>query len=1081
MDIDHAMSLLDDEAFSDKPDANTQPPRPPQGDQSDDLTFISAVDRRFRLGRKWARAKPLRSFGCDGCGQDCQSPDPIVPEDCIEWSDYKLTPGMRKVGVTAPQPIGVFDKYCKEAQRRGWKSLTRDQLVDLLESDPNVKKEFMSLRGLVIEDLTEFIDPVSYRRDFGEWKTNGLGHRQVDGINPITRKKGPLIMVPKLQNGYYEGEWEFSEAVEDRKVKDDDQDTLRLAQLEEAGETAMSALPCVGSGKTTTTWADLLAMDSSDLASAMDPKDAAGLAGAKPVALVEDDEAESVDQEELDEYKASIEQQHDQPDSQAGALIMASNPSRNRRISTASSSFRGTHSSSSLGSAAGPSSCNLNWAPIAGQLGQAGEDPLTELAEQRGNAAKGRLADPSTFLTKVFAEMPEGGNQQKFSAFVNGIRKHLTVIQQAAAGNNKIKDQEIKSTVTALRKTGKTLNKADEHEGLGKIVQDVCSYANLLQTLRTMATAKAKSSPATWCSGEINPSQAVKDLLQACDAIKPGMVVAIPVSWMKVLVKLDFTIGLEATEEITATKIYEFAAMAFLDFEAKLNGDYEFGGTTDIMLCCLEGLQNESAISCQNAIVSMALARLFNERGNALSPQEMVTLFLQPVFDNPSVVLDTELRKFLRNLFTLGCQESTDAEGLAGALTEARSQADLAASRSSTEIKAPLQELQLAQPSDLASITPIIVLHQRVIETIAKLPIEKASTHYGMRRDATTQVEASRQVLVERVKSLAQDVLATAVDGSNESAAAECVQSFTLGLKDALAAMSLQGRDELYALVQFLHQWFTVKQCFLAVDGKTFTTDDINLPKISELRAAANVFLQLIDDLRSKVATDQRTFTFGGVGANDENYISPMLQAASTMKESLLQLHHGIIDATTNEKDKMEAIEHAMPDMRMIDNSSKVTKGYETMLTQLKDQAAEVALATNDAVVQASLVLVQNKMPSSPLSALHDMSHDMIDESMVVCEELPTTFAGFLKGTPRSLVSACSSSVQEQYATMISDVKIVLAIMSAKRILALDTLEGGKAAAAFETDKLKPKGLTVQHLPLIFQETLQTLALQGGN
>ncbi|CAE8637208.1 unnamed protein product [Polarella glacialis] len=876
----------------------------------------------------------------------------------------------------------------------------------------------MSLRGLVIEDLTErcllglgrskkrrtrvietvnqfakkikmpcmFIDPVSYRRDFGEWKTNGLGHRQVDGINPITRKKGPLIMVPKLQNGYYEGEWEFSEAVEDRKVKDDDQDTLRLAQLEEAGETAMSALPCVGSGKTTTTWADLLAMDSSDLASAMDPKDAAGLAGAKPVALVEDDEAESVDQEELDEYKASIEQQHDQPDSQAGALIMASNPSRNRRISTASSSFRGTHSSSSLGSAAGPSSCNLNWAPIAGQLGQAGEDPLTELAEQRGSAAKGRLADPSTFLTKVFAEMPERGNQQKFSAFVNGIRKHLTVIQQAAAGNNKIKDQEIKSTVTALRKTGKTLNKADEHEGLGKIVQDVCSYANLLQTLRTMATAKAKSSPATWCSGEINPSQAVKDLLQACDAIKPGMVVAIPVSWMKVLVKLDFAIGLEATEEITAARIYEFAAMAFLDFEAKLNGNYEFGGTTDIMLCCLEGLQNESAISCQNAIASMALARLFNERGNALSPQEMVTLFLQPVFDNPSVVLDTELRKFLRNLFTLGCQESTDAEGLAGALTEAL-----------------LQELQLAQPSDLASITPIIVLHQRVIETIAKLPIEKA----------TTQVEASRQVLVERVKSLAQDVLATAVDGSNESAAAECVQSFTLGLKDALAAMSLQGRDELYALVQFLHQWFTVKQCFLAVDGKTFTTDDINLPKISELRAA----------------------------------------------------------------DKMEAIEHALPDMRMIDNSSKVTKGYETMLTQLKDQAAEVALATNDAVVQASLVLVQNKMPSSPLSALHDM----IDESMVVCEELPTTFAGFLKGAPRSLVSACSSSVQEQYATMISDVMIVLAIMSAKRILALDTLEGGKAAATFETDKLKPKGLTVQHLPLIFQETLQTLALQRGN
>jgi hypothetical protein len=83
------------------------------------------------------------------------------------------------------------------------------------------------------------------------------------------------------------------------------------------------------------------------------------------------------------------------------------------------------------------------------------------------------------------------------------------------------------------------------------------------------------------------------------------MVVAIPISWMKVLVKLDFTIGLEATEEITATKIYEFAAMAFLDFEAKLNGDYEFGGTTDIMLCC-----RQSQIRCSINYVCYVLFHL---------------------------------------------------------------------------------------------------------------------------------------------------------------------------------------------------------------------------------------------------------------------------------------------------------------------------------------------------------------------------------------------------------------------------------------------------------------------------------------
>ena len=72
---------------------------------------------------------------------------------------------------------------------------------------------------------------VTASQEFGDPKSNGLGHQETTTINPLTQRPCAAVFVPKHRPGYWSGSIDNVRTLADHQVIDDDVDALRAGQL----------------------------------------------------------------------------------------------------------------------------------------------------------------------------------------------------------------------------------------------------------------------------------------------------------------------------------------------------------------------------------------------------------------------------------------------------------------------------------------------------------------------------------------------------------------------------------------------------------------------------------------------------------------------------------------------------------------------------------------------------------------------------------------------------------------------------------------------------------------------------------
>ena len=70
-----------------------------------------------------------------------------------------------------------------------------------------------------------------HAQDFGDPATNGVNHKVVKTINPVSQKEVQAVFIPKEKDGYWEGSVSHSAQFADTSIVDDDEAALRKNQL----------------------------------------------------------------------------------------------------------------------------------------------------------------------------------------------------------------------------------------------------------------------------------------------------------------------------------------------------------------------------------------------------------------------------------------------------------------------------------------------------------------------------------------------------------------------------------------------------------------------------------------------------------------------------------------------------------------------------------------------------------------------------------------------------------------------------------------------------------------------------------
>ena len=461
------------------------------------------------------RGKPLRVLQCAGCNQGTLSADDVFPNLYLFWAYYQE---FAKYGENAEkQPAGEFCQACDRTHRIRYGVHSREAIIAKLRdevTDPKFKLKFQQDRQIAVEDQKQkvllgnhraqkrrrevtvtkgiqnivskkgkYIRAAVYTKKYGDPKKNK--HRCCTLQCPMTGKMEKAVFIPFDEDGVWDGEIQTHKGVKDAMVVGDNESSLAAAALPDTVNHFTSQVQEQGCASgATVTWGDMKEQDDEE----EEEKEPDAQKKKK------DDKEESYGEEEVDNAEDD--------------LVFGGND------------FLGIEAKPRKG----PQAKAKKGAPKAKGAGGSSRGNGGDARAARGAATTeyGVVGEWSVVLNMSAQTMKvDLGQHAKIkSALEPGIQAVKAIFTDSA-----VKDQQIKSIVSALKKIIPLLNR--------KNLQDHLSLANSL-----VAGLLALSTLRTSVKNKKLPQKAVmSSQIDAAIPVRNSTQCQWPVSWAQAWLK----------------------------------------------------------------------------------------------------------------------------------------------------------------------------------------------------------------------------------------------------------------------------------------------------------------------------------------------------------------------------------------------------------------------------------------------------------------------------------------------------------------------------------------------------------------
>ncbi|CAK9099732.1 unnamed protein product, partial [Durusdinium trenchii] len=372
-----------------------------------------------------------------------------------------------------------------------------------------------------------FVDLNVYKQDFGDPAERE--HKVCDIIDPETGKMKKAAFIPKRKAGYFEGELATTQKLQKKEVLDCDLNALRSGQVDESFDQHMES------------FAKSEAINSLRPSSKKEDND-------------DEAKGEEIDESECIELMVAMQQREDsQPNSsdslthdalRAHDAVHSAKRVAGKRNDFPSSTKR--QGSVVLSTAAKP-------APTAPTEKPSESDWLIFLKSGWDSCTSVAALDLTTESGGYICNMPSTADKAKWSAAVKAVSAQLVLIKDLLE-SGKIKDQEIKSAATQLKKIANGKCKKAGTKSKPELLSDrFKALSEFLLEVQKFRSGIVSSRMGSISSEDISKGSSVTSVLNK--------------------MKTDLTMGLEDADKAAAAELVKQAAQAIFLFPDNL----EFG------------------------------------------------------------------------------------------------------------------------------------------------------------------------------------------------------------------------------------------------------------------------------------------------------------------------------------------------------------------------------------------------------------------------------------------------------------------------------------------------------------------------